>query len=754
MKNKKITNLLLILIALPTLAFAQNKNFWSQAEGKNISQENIRKSVTTIEKSEIYNLDLSSFKNAILQAPYRFEGVTSNIEITLPTGDSSFDTFTLYKAQTMSKELAAKFSKISSYVGISKDKTHTVRLTLTSQGIFGTLSTEKGTLYINPYTFSGYEYQVFYRRNTINNTPFSCLVEGGLDTSKNSSNETTANLADVDDSILRRYRLAVATTGEYSQFHITQSGNTGSSDAVKKQAVMDAIVAVIDRVNTIYEQELATTFTLVNNNEDLIYLNANTDPFNNTNANVLINQSQQEIDATIGNANYDIGHTFSTGGGGLAQLASVCSDPFKARGITGLPQPIGDSFAIDFVCHEIGHQFGSPHTFNGDTQNCAGTNRNNATAVEPGSGSTIMAYAGICSPENVQNSSDDYFHAISIQLIYNNLAFSTGGSCAEEINLNNSAPQVNSLPNYTIPYGTAFELTASATDADGDNLTYCWEQIDNEITPAPPTPDATQGPVFRSFEPTVSPTRYFPSKSSVLAGDLAPTWEVISNQPREYNFAVTVRDNNPIGAQSRRRDTKVTVANTGPFVVTSQNTPGISYDQNEAITVTWNVAGTTGNGINTSNVDIYLSYNGGITFELVGIGHANTGSSTFQLPIGTSSTFCRFKVKGRGNVFYAINSELFEITDQLATDTNELSQLFNVYPNPNNGNFTINFNEASGADYTAKVYDLRGRLISNTMISTSESLTKQIDLNQPQSGIYILKVSNGSQESVKKLIIE
>ncbi len=753
MKNKKITNLLLILIALPTLAFAQNKNFWSQTEGKNISQENIRKSVTTIEKSEIYNLDLSNFKNEILKAPYRFQGIDSNIELTLPIGNQSYQTFTIYKAQTMSEDLAAKFPAISSYVGVSNDKKSSLRLTLTSQGVVGSISTENGYLYINPYTFSGREYQVFFRKSSINNQEFTCLFDEQIDQDfLKSSNNNTSNLADVNDSTLRTYRLAVATTGEYSQYHVNLTGNNGSSDAVKKQVVMDAIVAVVDRVNEIYERDIAVSFTLVNNS-NIIYLDGSSDPFNNNNTQTLINQSQQVIDALVGSANYDIGHTFSTGAGGLAQRPSVCTNGSKARGVTGINAPIGDPYAVDYVSHEVGHQFGANHTFNSGASGCL-SNRANQTAVEPGSGSTIMGYGGLCQGENVQSASDPHFHAVSIHEMYTVASFFT--SCGQENIIANNAPSITPTPNYTIPYGTAFELTANAFDSNNDNLTYCWEQIDNEITPAPPTPNATEGPVFRSIDPMSSPTRSFPNATSVNNGDLAPTWEVISNVPREYNFAVTVRDNNPIGGQSTRDDMKVTVANTGPFVVTSQNAPGISYDQNELVTITWDVAGTTGNGINTSNVDVFLSYNAGIDYDVqVGIGHENDGSSTFRIPEGRASSICRIKIKGRNNVFYAVNSQIFQITSNvLAADTNELSQLFNVYPNPNNGNFTINFNEASGADYTAKVYDLRGRLISNTMISTSESLTKQIDLNQPQSGIYILKVSNGSQESVKKLIIE
>lgn len=753
MKNKKITNLLLILIALPTFAFAQNRNFWTESDVNEVSQSDVRESVTGINKFEVYNLNLDTFKNEILQAPFRFEGATSDVKLTFPVGNSNYQTFTMYKAQTMSDELATKYPAISSYVGASKDKKSSIRLTLTSQGMFGSVSTTNGYLYINPYTSSGKEYQVFFRKNTVNNLEFSCLFDEQIDAEAQASNSNISNLADVNDSKLRSYRLAVAATGEYSSYHVGQTGNNGSTDAVKKQAVVEAIVAVVDRLNVIYERDAGVTFTLVDN-ENIIYLDGSSDPFDNNNTGVLINQSQTIIDGFVGTANYDIGHTFSTGAGGLAQLFSVCSNQGKARGVTGITAPIGDAYAVDFVAHEVGHQFSATHTFNSSTNSC-GPNRTNATAVEPGSGSTIMAYAGLCAGENVQFSSDPHFHAVSINQIYTNVTLLSGSNCAQEIDIANNAPIIVSTPDYTIPHGTAFELTAQATDADGDNLTYCWEQVDNEITQAPPTVTSTQGAAFRSLSPMESPTRSFPNASSVNNGNLTPTWEVIGNVARDYDFAVTVRDNNPIGGQSDRDNMTVSVANTGPFRVTSQNTGGLSYNQNETTEVTWDVAGTTGNGINTSHVDIYLSYNAGIAFDvLIASGVTNNGSTIVQMPEGQASSICRLKVKGKNNVFYAVNSNLFQITNVLSTESNELSQLYSVYPNPNKGSFTINFNEASGEEFSAKVYDLRGRLISNSTISTSESLTKNIDLNQPQSGIYILKVSNGSQESVKKLIVE
>ncbi|MDT0294972.1 reprolysin-like metallopeptidase [Mesonia ostreae] len=753
MKNKKITNLLLIMIALPTFVFAQNRNFWTESDVNEVNQNDIRESVTSINKFEVYNLNLATFKNEILQAPFRFQGITSDLELTFPVGNSNYQSFTMYKAQTMSDEMATKYPAISSYVGTSKDKKSSIRITLTAEGMFASVSTANGYLYINPYTSTGKEYQVFFRKNTVNNLDFTCLFDEQAEEEANASNNNTSNLADVNDSKLRSYRLAVAATGEYSSYHVGQTGNGGSSDAVKKQAVVAAIVAVVDRLNVIYERDAAVTFTLVDN-ENIIYLDGTTDPFDNNNTQVLINQSQTVIDGFVGTANYDIGHTFSTGAGGLAQLFSVCSNQGKARGVTGITAPIGDAYAVDFVAHEVGHQFSATHTFNSDTNSC-GPNRTNATAVEPGSGSTIMAYAGLCAGENVQFSSDPHFHAVSINNIYTNVTLLSGSNCAQEINIANNAPSITSTPDYTIPYGTAFELTAQATDADGDNLTYCWEQIDNELAPAPPTTTSTQGAAFRSLSPMESPTRSFPNASSVNNGILTPTWEVIGNVARDYEFAVTVRDNNVVGGQSDRDDVSVSVANTGPFKVTSQNTSGLSYDQYETTEVTWDVAGTTGNGINTSTVDIYVSYNAGIDYDvLAASGVTNNGSAMVLMPAGQSSSICKLKIKGTNNVFYAVNEGFFRITNVLATDSNELSQLYSVYPNPNNGSFTINFNEASGEKYSAKVYDLRGRLISTSTISTSESLTKNINLNQPQSGIYILKVSNGSQESVKKLIVE
>src|SRR5690606_22782836 len=178
-----------------------------------------------------------------------------------------------------------------------------------------------------------------------------------------------------------------------------------------KLNVLSAMVTTINRVNGIYEKELSVSLELIGDNDTLIYLNGSTDPFDaNNNGGALLGQNQTNTNTVIGAANYDIGHIFSTDGGGIAFLGCVCANNQKARGVTGSPSPVGDPFDVDYVAHEMGHQFGANHSFNA----CSGT-ESQQNAFEPGSGSTIMAYAGICGPvNNLQANSHDYFHITSL----------------------------------------------------------------------------------------------------------------------------------------------------------------------------------------------------------------------------------------------------------------------------------------------------------------------------------------------------
>ena len=414
------------------------------------------------------------------------------------------------------------------------------------------------------------------------------------------------------DCQLRQLRLALACTGEYANFH----GGTVTS-------VLAAMNTSMNRVNGVYEREASITMVLVPNNDELIFLNAGSDPYTNESGGAMLGQNQQTVDAIIGSNNYDIGHVFSTGGGGIASLQSPCGGS-KARGVTGLPSPVGDPFDIDYVCHEMGHQYGGNHT---QYNNC---NRANVAAMEPGSASTIMGYAGICAP-NIQNNSDDYFHSISLLEIAN---FITNVNCPDIINTNNDPPTVDAGANHIIPHSTPFELIAEGNDTNNDPLTYCWEQMDNDgSAPMPPVSTNTQGPLFRTFDPTPSPSRVFPRWSN-LVNNSSYDWETLPSVARNMDFNCTVRDNNSMYGCTAEDNMRVTVdGNSGPFLVTAPNTNNITWLVGTQETVTWDVANTDQAPVNASTVDISLSFDGGYTYPMVlASGVPNTGSYTVMVP--------------------------------------------------------------------------------------------------------------------------
>ena len=460
-----------------------------------------------------------------------------------------------------------------------------------------------------------------------------------------------ARTAAAGDCQLRQYSIAITCTGEYAQAVDGPSPTTAG--------VLAAMNVAVNRVNEVYERDLGVTFEIVANNDELLFFNGATDPYTEGSPGALINESQTNIDALIGANSYDVGHIFSTEGGGLAQLRVPCTAN-RARGVTGIPNPTGDGFYIDYVAHEIGHQFGATHTY----YNSCGGNRSSGTAYEPGSGSTIMAYAGICSP-NVQNRSDDYFHAVSIEQISSFITGASGNSCATILPTANAAPVITATPDYSIPVGTAFELTAEATDPDGDVLTYTWEQFDNVLgAPQPPQSTNVEGPLFRSIDPSTNPTRRFPS------GDF-PGYEVLPTVERDLNFRLTVRDNNGQVGCTAEDDLLVQAVGSTPFRITNYDTPA-TLTGFGSYTVTWDVAGTTAAPFNAAAVDVFLSLDGGRTYDFTLLASAaNTGSATVTLP-NVAATGARFVVKAADNIFLDVNDADLTI-EEVASPTFTLS---------------------------------------------------------------------------------
>jgi hypothetical protein len=394
----------------------------------------------------------------------------------------------------------------------------------------------------------------------------------------------------------------------------------------------------------------------------VVFVNPVSDPFTaNDDGELLLDESQSVITQNIGAANFDIGHTLSTGGGGIAQVSSVCGNG-KARGVSGLESPVGDPFNIDYVAHEIGHQFGANHTFNATTSACSG-NRSGDTAVEPGSGITIMGYAGICGTTNdLAQNSIPYFHAISMDEINIFTTALNGANCVTITNTGNDAPAVNAGSDFIIPKSTPFALTGSATDPNGDALTYSWEEVDTG--PAGnwnnPTDDA---PIFRSFAPVAVPTRHFPKLSDQVRG-ITTIGERLPSYDRVMDFRLTARDNRAGGGGVCFDESAVTVdANSGPFVVTFPSAPGISWEAGTLHTVAWDVANTNGAPVNCANVSIQLSIDSGYSFPITLLASTpNDGNEQITIPANIT-TKARIRVMAVDNIFYDISNNNFEITN-------------------------------------------------------------------------------------------
>ncbi len=563
--------------------------------------------------------------------------------IVLPMPDGSFQRFRILEAPVMHPDLQAQFPDIRSYAGIGiEDPAAYFRGDFTLRGFHGMIrSPEHSTVFIDPFSTEDLvNYQVYYRKDSQKTEPWTCHFE---EISHEYKPVTFDPAKMAGDCVLRNYSLALACTGEYATFH----GGT-------VPLVVSAFNTTMTRVNGVFEKEASVHMTLVANNNNLIFLDPVTDGYTNSSGSTMLAENQTKCDAVIGNANYDIGHVFSTGGGGIAGLGVVCLTGNKARGVTGSGAPIGDAFDIDYVAHEMGHQFNANHT------QCNACQRNNATSMEPGSASTIMGYAGICTP-NVQNNSDDYFHAISLQEIAT-LVTGSANACSSNSSIN-TAPTANAGPDYVIPRSTPFILTGVGSDPNSDPITYTWEQMNNVTATVtmPPASTNTAGPMFRSFKGTASPIRYLPRLQDVV-NNVSPTWEVLNSVARTLNFRLTVRDNRMGGGCTAEDNMVVTVSGTaGPFLVTSPNT-AVSWAGGSLQTITWDVASTNIAPVNCANVDVLMSVDGGLTYPFtLLVATPNDGSQVAAIP-NVATTQARIMVRANGNIFYDISNANFTIT--------------------------------------------------------------------------------------------
>jgi chitodextrinase len=653
MKNRLLS---IALMAITGFSFAQTgKTIWKSTAQK--SDAVVVANKMNLNSPRLFELDIVSLKQQLAGAPNRFTASkNSGIMVSFPNAAGQMETFRVQESSNMDPELAARYPDIKSYIGQGiENRTSTIYFSVSPLGLQTmVVRADQSAEFIEPYTTDRSAYSVYRKSDkSASMGSFECKVANAV--IEQNVGDLTAR-PNADDAILRTFRLAMSVTGEYTVYF----GGT-------KALALAAINNTMTRVNGVFEKDFAVRMTLIANTDAVIYTSASSDPYSNasTGAGGAWNSElQSTLTSVIGNANYDVGHLFgaSGGGGNAGCIGCVCASG-KGSGFTSPADgiPSGDNFDIDYVAHEMGHQFGANHTF---------THSNEGTGVqmEPGSGSTIMGYAGITA-KDVQPHSDAYFHAVSIQQVTNNIKTKT---CQTNTATGNSIPTAAAGSDYTIPKSTPFMLTGTGTDANGDALTYCWEQFDSQTATTNPSATKTTGVMFRSYTPTTSATRYFPRMASVLTGATTTSGselvvEALPSVARSMNFRFTVRDNRAGGSGNNSDDMVVSVnATAGPFTVNSPNT-AVSYVGGSSQTVTWAVAGTTANGVNCANVDILISTNAGTSWTTLLAATPNDGTQAVTIP-NTPGTQNRIMVKGTNHIFFDVSNTNFTITAG-STDT-------------------------------------------------------------------------------------
>lgn len=677
--------LAILIVSSSSLTVSAQQGYWSSRSDKSgITTDKAVARLSYPKEFKLFDLNVEPLRQQLFSIVGN-QARSHSTTISLPNVNGQIEQFEVFEASNFEPALQARFPEIRAYSGRGITDEHaTLKLSISPQGIQTMVfRADKESEFIEPYSQDHTIYSVFKSQRVKGSLPWTCSTEE--QNMANNINRQIAGRIESNTGELRTMRLAQSCNGEYANWF-------GATSSAQVGLVLAAFNATLTRCNGVYEKDLAIHLNLVPETVNVIFYDPATDPYTtlanwNTQLQITLNTTLTGpgTPLNVNNAAYDIGHMFgaSGGGGNAGCIGCVCVDGVasgtgatKGRGITSPADgiPMGDNFDIDYVAHEVGHQMGGNHSF-------TFSNEGTTAQREVGSGITIMGYAGITG-QDVAPHSIDIFHETNIQQIQVNMATKT---CPVTTNItaNNATPVIAPLTNYTIPISTPFALTGSATDANGDPLTYCWEQDDlhggqtgnNSVAYAA----KPVGPNWLSFLPSSSPTRLCPRLSTILAGlqitpplpggDAIANIEALSSVSRDLHFRLTVRDNHPYSStaplaigQTQFADMTVSVTNTsGPFQVTTANTAGTSWPAGTTQTVTWDVANTTAAPVSCSNVNILISTDGGNNFSMLVANTANDGTENIVVP-GTITTTARLKVESVGNIFFDINNANFSIT--------------------------------------------------------------------------------------------
>ena len=730
------------VLLLTTVVSAQ----WNKAVPQ---QKIIKKS----DRSIYYKLDIDQIRTQLLRAPKIGEG--SPVTISIPNLEGKTERFTVNSFPVMDETLAKQY-QLGSYVGVGiDDPSKYIRFSVAPNDFQSMVIGSDGKYeFIEPATADKSYYSI-HGKTSKNGHAFTCSTK--------ESKESVANLqkimnsgatAKASNKTFHTLRLAMSVTGEYTNYF----GGVGGA--------LTQINATLSRVNGVFEREFNIHVNAINA-PNLIFADAATDPYSTSD--FMCKWNYELMNTLHGGAygvtdeSFDIGHLFgATGGGGNAGCigcigsndisttsytaanggcgyAYIGPDNYKGSGITSPADnvPMGDNFDIDYVAHEMGHQLGDSHTYSffEDYLN---------QEMEPGSGSTIMGYAGITgTTTDLQNHSDVYFHSASIEQVQNNMVVVTADV---ETPITNNPPVVAAMnTTYTIPKSTAFVLTASATDPDGDALTYCWEQmnpskLDNGVTKSN-IGNTSSGASFRSWPPASSPTRYFPKLETVLGGAVKKTadFEAASTVARTTNFRVTVRDNKPGGqAQSAYANQTVVVGSAAAFTV---NTTSLTPNANS--TIAWTVSGTTASPYNVANVKIDYTEENGATWNDLAASVPNNGSASVFIPASLAGKSVHVRVSAIGNVFYAVKKATVAATLAVSEAGNNVKTV-HIYPNPVEDMLNV-MNVSANATY--EIFNTPGQLISKGTIGDG-----RINVSSLIKGVYFITINGKDINSTTKFV--
>ncbi|MBK7410607.1 MAG: T9SS type A sorting domain-containing protein [Saprospirales bacterium] len=652
----------LAILFLASISHAQS--YWADANPDALAVPESAKLDLYPTHFRTLELNLDGARQYLSKAPLEFtpNARQNALILELPFPDGRMEEFRVVKSPVMKPGLAAKYPMIQTFAAYSASgKPYSARLGYTTKGFHALIRTDEGMIYIDPYAEGQTQYYIsFYYKDydldAAGIPSLGCGWEPGAEAGFPEPKETdmvTRGLESLEDVPvnLRVYDMALACTGEYGQ----AKGGT-------VEAVMSSFNTALNRVNEIVTPEVGFKFELIENNDLLVFLNPNTDPYINSNVGEsLLGQNTAVINSIINVNFYDIGHVFTNGCTDVGGIAggTVCSQN-KAKGVTchGSSNIIG--IAERIMAHELAHQFSAGHTWS----NCPGILGQLASdsAYEPGSGTTIMSYAGACGPENIQFGEDTYYHVRSLVQMRNYITVSLGSECPDLVPTDNREPVID-WPyenGFFIPISTPFELSAEATDPDGDPLTYCWEQYDLGPLASLGSP-IDDSPSFRSFSPQAASNRIFPRLPIVLSNQSEDV-EVLPTYSRNLTFRMTVRDNYPGGGGTDWEEVKFkSTDQAGPFLVSYPNSALDQLTGGTFDTITWNVANTDKAPVNCQIVNIRLSVDGGNTFPYTLIaGTPNNGSAVVAIPHITANS-ARIRVEAADNVFFDLSNSNFKI---------------------------------------------------------------------------------------------